>query len=100
MSEGATRTEARRMRSDAVENRRRILEAAREAFGEGGGGGAGGRRARRERRPGGCGAMRWRTVGASWRRRGRHSRRGAWTGRACTVSAGRPAEGGGRGEVG
>ena len=36
MSEGATRTEARRMRSDAVENRRRILEAAREAFAEGG----------------------------------------------------------------
>ena len=36
MSEGATRTEARRMRSDAVENRRRILEAAREAFSEGG----------------------------------------------------------------
>ena len=36
MSEGATRTEARRMRSDAVVNRRRILEAAREAFAEGG----------------------------------------------------------------
>ena len=36
MSEGTTRTEARRMRSDAVENRRRILEAAREAFAEGG----------------------------------------------------------------
>ena len=36
MSEGATRTEARRMRSDAVENRRRILEAAWEAFAEGG----------------------------------------------------------------
>jgi len=29
-------TEARRTRSDAVENRRRILEAAREAFAEGG----------------------------------------------------------------
>ena len=36
MSEGATRTEARRMRSDAVENRRRILEAARKAFAKGG----------------------------------------------------------------
>jgi AcrR family transcriptional regulator len=34
--EVATGTEARRTRSDAVENRRRILEAAREAFAEGG----------------------------------------------------------------
>ena len=34
MAEGATGTEARRTRSDAVENRRRILEAAREAFAE------------------------------------------------------------------
>ncbi len=36
MAESAAGTEARRMRSDAVENRRRILEAAREAFAEGG----------------------------------------------------------------
>jgi len=36
MLKGATRTEAGMMRSDAVENRRRILEAAREAFAEGG----------------------------------------------------------------
>ena len=36
MAEGASGTEARRTRSDAVENRRRILEAAREAFAEGG----------------------------------------------------------------
>jgi AcrR family transcriptional regulator len=36
MAESAVGTEARRMRSDAVENRRRILEAAREAFAEGG----------------------------------------------------------------
>jgi AcrR family transcriptional regulator len=34
VAEGATGTEARRTRSDAVENRRRILEAAREAFAE------------------------------------------------------------------
>jgi AcrR family transcriptional regulator len=36
MAESAAGTEARRMRSDAVENRRRILEAARQAFAEGG----------------------------------------------------------------
>lgn len=36
MAEGASGTAARRTRSDAVENRRRILEAAREAFAEGG----------------------------------------------------------------
>ena len=36
MAEGAVGTETRRTRSDAVENRRRILEAAREAFAEGG----------------------------------------------------------------
>ena len=36
MLKGATRTEAGMMRSDAVENRRRILEAAREAFADGG----------------------------------------------------------------
>ena len=36
MAEGAVGAEARRMRRDAVENRRRILEAAREAFAEGG----------------------------------------------------------------
>lgn len=36
MVEGASGTEARRTRSDAVENRRRILEAARGAFAEGG----------------------------------------------------------------
>lgn len=35
MAEGASGTAARRVRSDAVENRRRILEAAREAFAEG-----------------------------------------------------------------
>jgi AcrR family transcriptional regulator len=34
VAEGATRTEARRTRSDAVENRRRILETAREVFAE------------------------------------------------------------------
>lgn len=36
MAEGASETETRKTRSDAVENRRRILEAAREAFAEGG----------------------------------------------------------------
>ena len=36
MAEGASVTAARRTRSDAVENRRRILKAAREAFAEGG----------------------------------------------------------------
>ncbi len=36
MAKGVAGTEARRVRSDAVENRRRILEAAREAFAEGG----------------------------------------------------------------
>ncbi len=36
MDKGVAGTEARRVRSDAVENRRRILEAAREAFAEGG----------------------------------------------------------------
>jgi AcrR family transcriptional regulator len=36
VSNGAAGTEVRRTRSDAVENRRRILEAAREAFAEGG----------------------------------------------------------------
>ena len=36
MADGATATAARRTRSDAVENRRRILEAARAAFAEGG----------------------------------------------------------------
>ena len=36
MAEGATGTGAKRTRSDAVENRRRILVAAREAFAEGG----------------------------------------------------------------
>src|SRR3990170_2762132 len=36
VAEGATGTGAKRTRSDAVENRRRILEAAREAFAEGG----------------------------------------------------------------
>ena len=35
MAESVAGAEARRMRSDAVENRRRILEAAREAFAEG-----------------------------------------------------------------
>jgi AcrR family transcriptional regulator len=36
MAEGAVGAEARRIRRDAVKNRRRILEAAREAFAEGG----------------------------------------------------------------
>jgi AcrR family transcriptional regulator len=36
VDKGVAGTEARRVRSDAVENRRRILEAAREAFAEGG----------------------------------------------------------------
>lgn len=36
MAEGAAGTQTRRTRSDAVENRRRILEVAREAFAEGG----------------------------------------------------------------
>ena len=36
MAKGAAGTEARRTRSDAAENRRRILEVAREAFAEGG----------------------------------------------------------------
>src|SRR4028118_982334 len=36
MAESAAGTEARRTRSDAVGNHRRILEAAREAFAEGG----------------------------------------------------------------
>ena len=36
MAKGASGTEARRTRSDAAENRRRILEVAREAFAEGG----------------------------------------------------------------
>ncbi|HKH12011.1 MAG TPA: TetR/AcrR family transcriptional regulator [Rubrobacter sp.] len=36
MTEGTSGTAARRTRSDAVENRRRILEAAREAFAEDG----------------------------------------------------------------
>jgi AcrR family transcriptional regulator len=36
VAESAAGTGARRMRSDAVENRRRILEAAREAFAQGG----------------------------------------------------------------
>src|SRR4028119_2393377 len=36
MAESAATTGGRKMRGDAVENRRRILEAAREAFAEGG----------------------------------------------------------------
>jgi len=36
VAKGAAGTEARRTRSDAAENRRRILEVAREAFAEGG----------------------------------------------------------------
>lgn len=36
MARGASGTETRKTRSDAVENRRRILEVAREAFAEGG----------------------------------------------------------------
>ena len=36
MAKGASGMETRKTRSDAVENRRRILEAAREAFAEGG----------------------------------------------------------------
>lgn len=36
MASGASGTAARKTRSDAIENRRRILQAAREAFAEGG----------------------------------------------------------------